>query len=82
MSDAIGILSAVSEPKRRSRLADFFTRLVREKPLGTIGAIIVLILILVAIFADVLAPYGYYENTPGGQADWHHRPSICWGPTI
>ena len=61
MSDAIGILSAVSEPKRRSRLADFFTRLVREKPLGTIGAIIVLILILVAIFADVLAPYGYMK---------------------
>ena len=61
MSDATGIPSAVSEPKRRSRLADFFTRLVREKPLGTIGGIIVLIFILVAIFADVLAPYPYDE---------------------
>ena len=48
-------------PKRRSRLADFFIRLVREKPLGTVGGIIVLILILVAIFADVLAPYPYDE---------------------
>ena len=47
MSDAIGIPSAVSEPKRRSRLADFFIRLVREKPLGTICGIIILILILV-----------------------------------
>ena len=61
MSDATGIRSAVSEPKRRSRMADFFIRLVREKPLGTIGGIIVLILIFVAIFADVLAPYPYIE---------------------
>ena len=61
MSDATGIPSAVIEPKRRSWLADFFTRLVREKPLGTICGIIILILILVAIFADVLAPYSYDE---------------------
>ena len=61
MDDPIGILSAVSEPKRRSRLADFFIRLVREKPLGTISGIIILILIFVAIFADVLAPYPYDE---------------------
>ena len=61
MSDALGIPSAVSEPKRRSRLAEFFIRLVREKPLGTACAIIVLILIFVAIFADVLAPYPYAE---------------------
>ena len=61
MSDATGIPSAVSEPKRRSRLADFFTRLVREKPLGTIGGIVILIMIVMAIFADVLAPYPYDE---------------------
>ena len=59
MSDAAGIPSAVIEPKRRSRLAEFFTRLIREKPLGTICGIIVLILSFVAIFADVLAPYAY-----------------------
>ena len=62
MSDAIGIPSAVSEPKRRSRLAEFFTRLVKDKPLGTIGGIIILMLIFVAIFADVLAPYPYRET--------------------
>ena len=61
MSDAIGIPSAVIVPKRRSRLADFFVRLVREKPLGTASGIIILLLILVAIFADVLAPYPYDE---------------------
>ena len=57
MSDATDIQSSVIEPKRRSRLADFFIRLVKEKPLGTASGIIILILILVAIFADVLAPY-------------------------
>ena len=64
MSDATGIPSAVIEPKRRSRLAEFFSRLWREKPLGTISGIIVLIFIFVAIFADVLAPYPYREVHP------------------
>ena len=61
MSDATGIPSAEIAPKRRSRLADFFTRLWKEKPLGTASGIIVLLLILVAIFADFLAPYRYTE---------------------
>ena len=61
MSDAIGKPSAESEPKRRSRLADFLMRLLKEKPLGTFCGMILLLLILVAIFADVLAPYPYKE---------------------
>ena len=61
MSDPIGIPSAEIAPKRRSRLAEFFGRLVREKPLGTVSGIIILILILVAIFADFLMPYPYAE---------------------
>ena len=61
MSLPTGIPSAVIAPKRRSRLADFFTRLVKEKPLGLASGIIILILILVGIFADVLAPYPYWE---------------------
>ena len=64
MSDAIGIPSAEIAPKRRSRLADSFIRLVREKPLGTASGIIILMLIFVAIFADALAPYPYYEVHP------------------
>ena len=51
----------MSEPKRRGRLAAFFIRLLREKPLGTACGMIILILILVAIFADALAPYRYME---------------------
>ncbi len=61
MSDSIGIPPAVSEPKRRTGPTYFFIRLWREKPLGTVSGIIILILILVAIFADVLAPYGFLE---------------------
>ena len=61
MSDAVGIPSAVSEPKRRSRLADFLIRLLKEKPLGTFCGIIILILIFIAIFADALAPFPYKE---------------------
>ena len=44
------------ERKRPSRLAEFFIRLVREKPLGAVGGVIVLILLFCGIFADVLAP--------------------------
>jgi len=47
--------------KRRAAAADFFIRLVREKPLGTLGGVIVLIMLLTGIFADLLAPYGYNE---------------------
>jgi peptide/nickel transport system permease protein len=51
----------INESKRRGRFADFFTRLVREKPLGTFCGIIVLLFILVAIFAEVLAPYPFWQ---------------------
>ncbi len=53
--------SPTRKPKRRSRLADFLIRLLKEQPLGTACGMIVLLLILVAIFADVLAPYPYKE---------------------
>jgi len=53
--------TAEKEPKRRSAFADFFIRLVREKPLGTIGGIIVLLMLLTGIFADLMAPFGYNE---------------------
>ena len=61
MSGATDIQSSALVPKRRSRLADFFIRLVKEKPLGTASGIMVLVLILVSIFADVLTPYPFSE---------------------
>ena len=42
-------------------MAAFLVRLWREKSLGAISGIIILILILVAIFADAVAPYEYLE---------------------
>ena len=51
----------MSEPKRRGRLAEFLIRLVKEKPVGILCGVIVLLLIFVAIFADVLAPYDHYK---------------------
>ena len=61
MSDAAGMPSVEIAPRRRSRLADFFIRLVKEKPLGTASGVIILLLIFVAIFGGVLAPYQYAE---------------------
>ncbi|GAJ10785.1 unnamed protein product, partial [marine sediment metagenome] len=54
----------ITETKRRFWLADFFIRLVKEKPLGTVGAVITLLLLLTGIFADFLAPCGMNETHP------------------
>ena len=64
MSNAVRIPSAGDAPRKRSRLAEFFTRLVREKPLGTVCGIFILFLIFVAIFSGTLAPYPYIEVHP------------------
>ena len=47
--------------KRRPFLLDLFIRLIKEKPMGVVGGVIVLALFLCGIFADVLAPYGFNE---------------------
>ena len=51
--------SSVEEPERKKRSApvSFLIRLVREKPLGAAGAVIVLILLFAGIFANFIAPY-------------------------
>ncbi len=51
----------VAGRKRHSFLVNFLIRLVKEKPLGTAGAVITLLLLLTGIFADFLAPYGMNE---------------------
>ena len=48
----------IKESKRRSFVVDLFIRLLREKPLGAVGAVIVLMLLFARVFADFLAPYG------------------------
>jgi len=55
----------VAETKRHSWLVGFLIRLVKEKPLGTVGGIITLLLLLTGIFADFIAPYGMNETWVG-----------------
>src|SRR6266508_3372526 len=59
----IGVLGA--EPVRGSALLVWprrITRFCREKPLGAFGGFIVLSLIVVAVFAPWIAPYGYADQ--------------------
>ena len=57
MSQVRDIPVLEAEAKRRNALVSFLVRLVREKPLGLVGGVIVLILLFTGVFADVLAPY-------------------------
>ena len=59
---------ALAKGKRLPFLVDVLVRLVREKLLGTVGAAIFLLLLLVGIFANWLAPYGYNEVWVGVKA--------------
>jgi len=54
-------------------LVDLLIRLVKQKPLGTVGGVIVLVLLLTGIFAPLLAPHGYNDIYVGGRLD---PPSI------
>jgi peptide/nickel transport system permease protein len=55
---SIYLSGRATKNKKHSRLVTFLIRLVKEKPLGTLGAVITLILLFVGIFANVIAPYG------------------------
>ncbi len=56
MSQPTEVLVQAVERKRRHALRDFFVRLAREKPLGILGGIIILVLLIVGIFSNVIAP--------------------------
>jgi len=47
----------------QSRFLEVWVRLIREKPLGLLGAAIVFGMLGVAVFADLLAPYGYAQTS-------------------
>jgi peptide/nickel transport system permease protein len=50
-------IAAAVEPSRARRWWDIVVKFCREKPLGTAGAAIVVVMILAAVFADFIAPY-------------------------
>ena len=62
MSSSVGIPSAPKKPNKSSLPAHLLHRMWTEKPLGIVAGIIVLLLAFVAIFANVLAPYPYWEQ--------------------
>jgi peptide/nickel transport system permease protein len=63
-------------PSRLGRHARAAGRFVRRKPLGAAGAVIVIALMVMAVFAERIAPYGYDETVRGarmkapGAAHW------------
>jgi peptide/nickel transport system permease protein len=52
-------LGVAREKKHLPFLVEVIVRLIKEKPLGTAGFLIVIVLFLAGIFADWLAPYHY-----------------------
>ncbi len=60
-----GATSLSSKPSSRSW--KFVKRFVRKQPLGTLGFVIMAVLLFVAAFADVLAPYGINETNLGAR---------------
>ena len=60
---------SLSIRKRRPFLVDLAVRFVKEKPLGTVGAIIVILFLFVGIFANWLAPYNYNAAFVGGKLE-------------
>ena len=58
---ALAAASALDLPPPRSPVHIFFSRLVREKPVGAAAALLFLLFVLSGIFAAQLAPYGFNE---------------------
>lgn len=52
---------AIVRAKPRNFFVDIFVRLLKTKPLGFLGFVIIAVLFLTGIFANQLAPYGWNE---------------------
>ena len=55
-------LTEAVRPNRRHWLLEFVVRLFKEKPLGAAGLVVVVLLGLMAAFADLVTPYAYDEQ--------------------
>jgi peptide/nickel transport system permease protein len=65
-TQTIPLPETVSAPLRRPRLV-LVLRFCRRKPLGAIGGAIVVALIVMALFADRIAPYSYDDSIRGAR---------------
>ncbi|MGH7314399.1 MAG: ABC transporter permease [Candidatus Rokuibacteriota bacterium] len=52
-----------AQPPARAWYLDVWVQMVRRKPLGTVGGVIVFVMLLAAVLADVLTPYGFAETS-------------------
>src|SRR5205823_8945006 len=57
------VAQRTTDHRTRSRFLEIGVRLIREKPLGLLGAGIVLTLLVTAVLADIIAPYGYAQTS-------------------
>ena len=51
-----------ARPAARAWYVDVWIQMVRRKPLGTVGGVIVVVMLAAAALADVLTPYGFAET--------------------
>ena len=49
-------------PRTRAWYTDVWIQLLRHKPLGALGAVIVIVMLGAAVLADVITPYGFAET--------------------
>jgi peptide/nickel transport system permease protein len=61
---AVSLPHAAAEPARaRAWYLDVWIQMLRRKPLGTVGAVIVVVMVGAAALADVLSPYGFAQTS-------------------
>ena len=72
MQESARVADAIGKQKKHFPfLIEVVIRLIKEKPLGTFGFLIVITLLLTGIFADWLAPYHYIYQ------DLDHTLFLC-----
>ena len=59
---AVAVAVAVP-PRTRPWYADVWVQMLRKKPLGTIGGVIVVVMLAAAVLADVVTPYGFSQTS-------------------
>jgi peptide/nickel transport system permease protein len=54
---------AAKAPRARAWYLDVWVQMLQRKPLGTVGAVIVLIMLAAAALADLVSPYGFAQTS-------------------
>jgi peptide/nickel transport system permease protein len=65
-TSSVGAAVAVAArrlPRTRPWYADVWVQMLRRKPLGTIGGVIVVVMLAAAVLADLVAPYGFAQTS-------------------